>query len=146
MVKVHRPGFGSISAVPATQAVTGRSDIGSPIRPTGRGGRVRKTVAASEGFRDAKGYLGFKQARIACIQAGSRLFAWLAIALLVLTTLATPLRLHGGDGQLLLRRVVSRRRNRCELSLITIRVSLLHQEWQLWQPLSPLTKFNVSST
>jgi hypothetical protein len=46
-VKVHRPGFGSISAVPATQAVTGRSGIGSPIRPTGRVGRGRNTVAAS---------------------------------------------------------------------------------------------------
>ena len=84
--------------------------------------------AIEEGFRDAKWYLGFKQARIACIQAWSRLFALFTIALLVLTTLATHLLLHGRDGQLLLRGVVSRRRNRCELSLITIMVSLLHQE------------------
>jgi Transposase DDE domain len=98
-----------------------------------------------EGFRDAKWYLGFKQARIACIQAWSRLFALFAIALLVLTTLATHLLLHGCGGQPLLRRVVSRRRNRCELSLITIMVSLLHQKWQLLQHLSPLTKFNLEA-
>jgi hypothetical protein len=39
---------------------------------------VKNTVAAKareEGFRDAKWYLGFKQARIACIKAWSRLFA-----------------------------------------------------------------------
>jgi hypothetical protein len=98
-----------------------------------------------EGFRDAKWYLGFKQARIACIQAWSRLFALFVIALLVLTTLATHLLLHRPHAPLLLRRVVSRRRDRCELSLITIMVSLLHQEWQLLQHLSPLTKFNLEA-
>jgi hypothetical protein len=98
-----------------------------------------------EGFRDAKWYLGFKQARIACIKAWSRLFALFAIALLVLTTLATCLLLHGRNAPLLLRRVVSRRRHRCELSLITIMVSLLHQEWQLLQHLSSLTKFNLEA-
>jgi hypothetical protein len=89
--------------------------------------------------------LGFKQARIACIKAWSRLFALFAIALLVLTTLATGLLLHGRNAPLLLRRVVSRRRHRCELSLITIMVSLLHQEWQLLQHLSSLTKFNLEA-
>ncbi|MDQ3829661.1 MAG: hypothetical protein M3361_10225 [Candidatus Tectomicrobia bacterium] len=100
--------------------------------------------AIEQGFRDAKWYLGFKQARIACIKAWSRLFALFAIALLALTTLATHL-LHGPHAQLLLRRVVSRRRHRCELSMITIMVSLLHQEWQLLQYLSPLTKFNLEA-
>ncbi|HZA29558.1 MAG TPA: hypothetical protein VE735_08290 [Gammaproteobacteria bacterium] len=51
-----------------------------------------------EGFRDTKWYLGFRQARIACIKAWSRLFALFAIALLVLTSLAPHL-LHGRDGQ-----------------------------------------------
>jgi hypothetical protein len=55
----------------------------------------------------------------------SRLFALFAIALLALTTLATHL-LHGPNVQLLPRRVVSRRCHRCELSMITIMVSLLH--------------------
>jgi hypothetical protein len=39
---------------------------------------VKNTVATKareEGFRDAKWYLGFKQARIVCIQAWSQLFA-----------------------------------------------------------------------
>lgn len=98
-----------------------------------------------EGFRDAKWYLGFKQARIACIKAWSRLFALFAIALLVLTTLATRLLLHGRNAQLFLRRVVSRRRHRCELSLITIMVSLLHQEWHLLQYLSSLTNLNLEA-
>jgi hypothetical protein len=59
-----------------------------------------------------------------------------------LPTLATHL-LHGPNAPLLLRRVISRRRHRCELSVITIIVSLLHQEWQLLQYLSPHTKFNL---
>jgi hypothetical protein len=111
-------------------------------------GPVRNTVAAKareEGFRDAKWYLGFKRARIACIKAWSRLFALFAIALLVLTTLATRLLWHGRNAQLFLRRVVSRRRHRCELSLITIMVSLLHQEWQLLQYLSSLTQLNLEA-
>jgi len=40
-----------------------------------------------EGFRDAKWYLGFAQARVKEMAAWSRLFALFAIALLVLTTL-----------------------------------------------------------
>ncbi|MBP6820645.1 MAG: hypothetical protein KA368_03835 [Acidobacteria bacterium] len=72
-----------------------------------------------EGFRDAKWYLGFAEASVEKIDAWSRLFALFAIALLVLTVLRTALLLRGGaEAQRLLRHVTSRRRGRCELSLI----------------------------
>ena len=101
-----------------------------------------------EGFRDAKWYLGFKQARITCIHAWSRLFAFFALALLVLTTLGTFMFLQGPRhlAQQHLRRVASRRRGRCELSLITATLALLQQDWQWLLCLLPNTKFNLEKT
>jgi DDE family transposase len=96
------------------------------------------------GFRDAKWYLGFAQARIQCIQAWSRLFALCAIALMIVATVATRVLL--GDGKRasrLLRRVASRRRKRCELGLISAMVSLLNQEASLYKHLSPHTKLKL---
>jgi hypothetical protein len=53
------------------------------------------------------------------INAWSRLFALFAIALLVLTTLGMALLIRGGpDALRLLRRVASRRSDRCELDII----------------------------
>ena len=49
------------------------------------------------GFRDAKWWLGFAQARIKQITAWSRLFVLFAIALLVVASLATRLLLRGGQ-------------------------------------------------
>jgi hypothetical protein len=81
------------------------------------------------GFRDAKWWLGFAQARIRQITAWSRLFALVAIALLVVASLATRLLLRGGkQARILLRRVAARRRGRCELSLVSATVSLLQQD------------------
>src|SRR5262249_7990160 len=72
------------------------------------------------GLLDAKWWLGFAQARIKAITAWSRLFALCAMALLVVASLATRLLLRGDKrARTLLRRVVSRRRGRCELSLIS---------------------------
>jgi hypothetical protein len=68
-----------------------------------------------EGFRDAKWHLGFAEARVAEINAWSRLFALFAIALLVLTTPGMALSIRGGPGaRQLLRRVASRQRGRCD--------------------------------
>jgi hypothetical protein len=100
-----------------------------------------------EGFRDAKWYLGFAQARVKEIEAWSRLFALFAIALLVLTTLGMKLLLRGGSQAVsLLRRVASRRRDRCELSLIAAVIALVQKDRSLFAALSPRTKFNLEAT
>lgn len=96
------------------------------------------------GFRDAKWWLGFAQARIKQITAWSRLFALVAIALLVVVTLASRLLLRpGAQASALLRRVASRRRGRCELSLVSAMISLLHQEPGLYDHLVPRLKLNL---
>ena len=96
------------------------------------------------GFRDAKWWLGFAQARLKQITAWSRLFALVAIALLVVVTLASRLLLrHGAQASALLRRVASRRRGRCELSLVSAMITLLHQEPGLYDYLVPRFKLNL---
>jgi len=96
------------------------------------------------GFRDAKWWLGFAQARIKQITAWSRLFALCAIALLVVTSLATRLLLRGSPlAQAWLRRVASRRRGRCELSVVSAMISLLHQEPGLYDYLRPRIKLKL---
>ena len=100
-----------------------------------------------EGFRDAKWYLGFAEARVEKIDAWSRLFALFAIALLVLTVLGTVLLLRGGaDAQRLLRRVTSRRRGRCELSLIAAIIALVQKDRSLFAALAPRIKLNLDAT
>src|SRR6266498_584852 len=100
-----------------------------------------------EGFRDAKWYLGFAEARVKEIEAWSRLFALFAIALLALTTLGVALLIRGGLGaKQLLRRVASRRRGRCELSLVAAIIALVQRDRSLFAALSPHTKFNLEAT
>jgi Transposase DDE domain len=100
-----------------------------------------------EGFRDAKWYLGFAQARVKAITAWSRLFALFAIALLALTSLGMRLLIRGGStAQSLLRRVASRRSDRCELSLTAAIITLVQHDWTLLNSLSPHTKLNLEST
>jgi hypothetical protein len=96
------------------------------------------------GFRDAKWWLGFAQARIEQITAWSRLFALVAMALLIVASLATRLLLRGDQhASALLRRVASRRRGRCELSLVSAMISLLHQEPGLYDHLAPRIKLKL---
>lgn len=106
-----------------------------------------RRFSCEEGFRDTKWYLGFKQARIADVQAWSRLFALFALALLALTTLGTYCLLRGAPAARdLLRHVASRRRGRCELSLVSAMLSLLQQEASLLACLLPFTKFKLDAT
>jgi hypothetical protein len=96
------------------------------------------------GFRDAKWWLGFAQARIKQITAWSRLFALVAIALLVVVTLASRLLLRRGErAAALLRRVMSRRRGRCELSLVSAMLCLLQQDSGLYDHLAPRLKLTL---
>jgi hypothetical protein len=91
--------------------------------------------------------LGFAQARLKQITVWSRLFALVAIALLVVTSLATRLLLRGDQqASALLRRVASRRRDRWELSLIGAMISLLHQEPGLYSHLAPCIKLKLEGS
>src|SRR4030095_12210117 len=100
-----------------------------------------------EGFRDTKWWLGFAKARIAQIKAWSRMFALFAIALLVMTTLGSKLLLaHRHRASDLLRRVVSRRRGRCELGLVSAMVSLLQGDKTLYNALCPHVKLKLEAT
>jgi len=96
------------------------------------------------GLRDAQWWLGFAQARMKQITAWSRLFALVAIALVVVVSLATRLLLRGDkQARTLLRRVVSRRRGRCELSLVSAMMSWLQQDPELSDHLAPRIKLKL---
>jgi len=67
-----------------------------------------------------------------------------AIGLLVVVSLASRLLLrHGAQASALLRRVASRWRGRCELSLVSAMISLLHQEPGLYDHLVPRLKLSL---
>lgn len=103
-----------------------------------------RRFSCEEGFRDSKWYLGFKKARVRDIQAWSRLFALFVLALLILVTLGTVWLLPGDQtSKRLLRRVASRRRARCELSLVTAMLNLLRKDRSLIECLLPFTKFKL---
>jgi hypothetical protein len=121
---------------------------------TNRPWAAEKTVAEyahrpgwEAGFRDAKWWLGCAQARVRQITAWSRLFALVAIALLVVASVGTCLLLHGGkQARELLRRVASRRHGRCELSLVSATVSLLHHDPSLYKHLTPRSKLKLEGS
>ena len=95
-------------------------------------------LGCEEGFRDAKWGRGFAKARIAQSKAWSRMFALFAMALLVMASLGSKLILaQGPRAQDLLPRVVSRRRGRCELGLVSAMVSLLQGDKTLYNELCP---------
>ena len=103
--------------------------------------------SCEEGFRDAKWYLGFTEARIEKIDAWSRMFALFAISLLVLTTLGMKLLIPGGEqARSLLRRVASRRSDRCELSLISAMIYLVQEDRSLFVALSARTKLSLEAS
>lgn len=91
-----------------------------------------RRFTCEEGFRDAKRLLGFAEARIVCIEAWTRMFMLVAVALLMLTQMGCIL-LERADREQLLRRVWSRRRARPELSLVRSIVELLTKDESLWR-------------
>jgi hypothetical protein len=103
----------------------------------------RHRPGCEAGFRDAKWWRGFAQARIKQLRAWSRLFALVAIALLVVVSLASRLLWrHGAQASALLRRVASRRRGRCELSLVSAMISWLHPDPGFYDHLVPRLKLS----
>jgi hypothetical protein len=105
-----------------------------------------RRFGCEQGFRDAKGELGFAQARITDIHAWSRLYALFALALLVVVSLAVKLLLPGSpDTVALLRRVASRRRGRWDLSIVSAMVRLLHEDKSLFTHLTAHLRFNLEA-
>ena len=106
-----------------------------------------RRFGCEEGFRDTKWWLGFAKARITQIKAWSRMFALFALSLLVLNTLGSELLLSKGQrARDLLRRVVSRRRGRCELGLVSAMISLLQREATLYEALGAHVKLRLDET
>jgi hypothetical protein len=109
-----------------------------PHRAQATATEYARRFGCEQGFRDAKWELGFAQARFKHSHAWSRLFALFALALLVVVSLGSQLLGRRGLGaETLLRRVVSRRRGRWELSLVSAMVALLHHDRSLLAHLSP---------
>ena len=118
-----------------------------PLAATAAANEYGRRFGCEEGFRDAKWWLGFTKARIAQIKAWSRMFALFAMALLVMTSLGSKLLLAQGQrAKDLLRRVVSRRRGRCELGLVSAMVSLLQRDKTLYNDLCPHVKLKLEAT
>jgi hypothetical protein len=115
-----------------------------PLSAYGMSAEYARRFTCEEGFRDGKRLLGFVQARVACIEAWSRMFLLAAIALTVLTQIGCAL-LESKDGEKLLRRVRSRRRARSELSLVRSIVELLAQGENLWQLLDHQYRLNLEA-
>ena len=117
-----------------------------PRRAQATAAEYARRFSCEEGFRDIKWELGFAQARIANIDAWSRLFALFALALLAVVSLAMKLLLPGGARAVaLLRRVASRRRGRWDLSLVSAMVALLKEDKSLFFHLSSRIKFNLNA-
>ena len=118
------------------------------VEPTivggGDGGGVCQPLHVRIGFRDSKQLLGFIEARINCIEAWSRMFLLVAVALAVLTQIGCAL-IEGNEGEQLLRRVRSRRRSRSELSLVRSIVELLAQGENLWHLLDHQCRLNLEA-
>lgn len=102
--------------------------------------------SCEEGFRDTKWYLGFKQARVSRVAAWGRLFALFALALLVVVSLGMRVLIGDHEAPKLLRRVISRRQGRCELSLVTAMISLLQQSHCFFEYLSAATKYDLEAS
>jgi len=112
-----------------------------PATATAVANEYGRRFGCEEGFRDAKWWLGFAKARMAQMKAWSRMFALFARALLVMTSLGSTLLLAQGQrAKDLLRRVVSRRRGRCALGLMSAMVRLLQGDKTLYNDLCPHVK------
>lgn len=115
-----------------------------PLRAEQAAHEYSRRFGCEEGFRDLKWDLGFAEARVKQIDAWSRLFTLFTIALMSLTALGMKLLVRGGaQAQELLRRVTSRRRHRCELSLIAAVIALVQKDKSLFAALSAHTKLKL---
>ncbi len=105
-----------------------------------------RRFGCEEGFRDSKRMLGFADAKITSIEAWSRMFLLVAIALLVLVGIGSALVKNPEWLTTLLRQVRSRRRRRSELSLVRAVTELLEHDVSLWELLDHRAKLNLEAS
>jgi hypothetical protein len=86
-----------------------------------------RRMAGEQGFRDAKTLLGFRAAQVADLQAWTRLFTLVALALSLLYAVAMRW-LAQPQWSAWLRQLTSRRRQRREVSLVHATLRLLFKE------------------
>jgi len=103
-----------------------------------------RRFGCEHGFRDSKWQMGFGQARIREVKAWSRMFALIAISLLIVVRLAMKLLVRGQPQAFaLMRQVASRRRGRWDLSLVSAMLSLLKLHGDLFDHLSFHSKLSL---
>jgi len=104
-----------------------------------------RRFSCEEGFRDAKRLLGFAEARIACIEAWARMFTLVAVAMLILYGIGTIMLGRRESLSKQLRKVMSRRKRRAELSLMRAMIELIRKERSCWDVLDHRLKLNLSA-
>jgi hypothetical protein len=104
-----------------------------------------RRFSCEEGFRDAKRLLGFAEARIGCIKAWARMFLLVAVAMLVLLGIGCYLIRDRQTFAKQLKRVMSRRNERVEMSLIRAVAELIVKEPSYWNMLDHAAKLNLTA-
>jgi hypothetical protein len=104
-----------------------------------------RRFSCEEGFRDAKRLLGFAEARIACLQAWTRMFLLVVLAMLVLYGLGSYWLRNQLAFEQQMRKVRSRRRARSECSLIRVVAELIIKDQSGWDGFDPTAKLNLMS-
>jgi DDE family transposase len=102
-----------------------------------------RRFSCEEGFRDAKRLLGFAEARIACLQAWTRMFLLVVLAMLLLYGLGCYWLRHKAAFEQQMRKVRSRRRARSECSLIRVVAELIVKDQSCWDGLDPTAKLDL---
>jgi hypothetical protein len=102
-----------------------------------------RRFSCEQGFRDAKRLLGFVEARIACIEAWARMFTLVAVAMLVLYGMGCYLLGNKEDLSKQLRKVMSRRKQRAELSMVRAVAELIRKDRSCWDVLDHRLKLNL---
>lgn len=102
-----------------------------------------RRFSCEEGFRDAKDLLGFSQARIACIVAWARMFTLVAVAMLLLYGIGCSMLSDREALSKQLRKVMSRRKQRAELSLVRALAELIRKDRSCWDVFDHRLKLNL---
>jgi Transposase DDE domain len=102
-----------------------------------------RRFSCEEGFRDAKRLLGFAEARINCIEAWARMFTLVAVAMLLLYGIGCYLLGNRAALSKQLRKVMSRRKQRAELSLMRALAELIRKDRSCWDVLDHKLKLNL---
>ncbi|HWP42044.1 MAG TPA: hypothetical protein VNO14_02325, partial [Blastocatellia bacterium] len=104
-----------------------------------------RQLSCEEGFRDAKRLLGYKQARIESIEGWARMFTLVAVAMLLLYGIGCWMLGRREALSRQLRKVMSRRKRRREMSLMRAMAELISKDGSWWEVLDHRLKLNLSA-